>query len=82
MKKNDDIISTAEGYGTEGEAVFMHEGSPVFVPYCLAGERAEIKILAVKGSVAYGKCRRVLSPSPDRVPPPCPVFEKCGGSST
>ena len=79
MKKNDDIISTAEGYGTEGEAVFMHEGSPVFVPYCLAGERAEIKILAVKGSVAYGKCRRVLSPSPDRVPPPCPVFEKCGG---
>lgn len=79
MKKNDVIVSTAEGYGTEGEAVFLHEGAPVFVPFCMEGERAEIKILSVKGGVAYGKCERVLTPSPQRVQPQCPVFGKCGG---
>lgn len=78
MQKNQTIISTASGYGTEGEAVFREE-LPVFVPFCLEGERAEIKILSVKGGVAYGKCERVLQPSPQRVQPRCPLFTKCGG---
>ena len=79
MKKNDVIISTASGYGSEGEAVFVCEGSPVFVPFCIEGERAEVKILSVKGSVAYGKCERLLVPSPLRAQPACPLFTKCGG---
>lgn len=79
MKKNDVITSTAAGYGTEGEAVFYCDGAPVFVPFCIEGERAEIKILSVKGGVAYGKCERVIDPSPKRTVPPCPVFGKCGG---
>ena len=79
MKKNDVITSTASGYGTEGEAVFVCDGTPVFVPFCMEGERAEIKILSVKGGAAYGKCEKLLSPSPERVLPQCPVFTKCGG---
>ena len=79
MKKNDVIISEASGYGSECEAVFLHGDSPVFVPFCIRGERAEIKILSAKGGVAYGRCERVLSPSPARVDAPCPVFGKCGG---
>ncbi len=78
MQKNDVIISTAAGYGSEGEAVFPGE-PPVFVPFCIEGESAEIKVLAVKGGAAYGKCERVLSPSAHRVTPRCPLFTKCGG---
>ena len=79
MQKNEIYTSTATGYGTEGEAVFSVENTPVFVPYCLEGERAEIKILSVKGGAAYGKCERVLQPSPLRTEPACPLFYKCGG---
>ena len=79
MQKNDIITAVAGGYGSEGEAVFVHSGTPVFVPGAIEGEEAEIKILSVKGGVAYGKLLRVLSPSPVRVVPPCPVFGRCGG---
>ena len=54
MQKNDVFISTASGYGTEGEAVFPGN-PPVFVPFCIEGEQAEIKVLAVKGGAAYGR---------------------------
>ena len=79
MKKNDVIISTATGYGSEGEAIFMHENCPVFVPFCLEGERAAVKILSVKGNIAYGKCVETVAPSKERVQPACPVFTRCGG---
>lgn len=79
MQKNQIYTSVATGYGTEGEAVFIAENTPVFVPYCIEGESAEIKILAVKGGAAYGKCERILNASPQRVQPACPLFEKCGG---
>ena len=79
MQKNDIVTAVAGGYGSEGEAVFVHSGTPVFVPGAIEGEEAEIKILSVKGGVAYGKLLRVLSPSPVRVVPPCPVFGRCGG---
>ena len=78
MQKNDVFISTASGYGTEGEAVFPGN-PPVFVPFCIEGEQAEIKVLAVKGGAAYGRCERVLAPSAHRVTPRCPLFSKCGG---
>ena len=79
MQKNQVFISTASGYGTEGEAVFRQDGTSVFVPFCLDGEEAEVKVLAVKGGAAYGKCMRVIKPSPHRVTPECGVFGKCGG---
>lgn len=47
---------------------------PVFVPLTLPGEEVE-------GDVAEGKMAqpRILSPSADRVRPPCPHFKGCGG---
>ncbi len=79
MQKNQYFTAAAEGLGTAGEAVFSADGYKVFVPYCLEGEEAEIKVLSVKGTVAYGKAEKILKPSADRVKPVCPVFEKCGG---
>ena len=79
MQKNEKFISVACGYGTEGEAVFRVQDTPVFVPFCLEGERAEVKVLAIKGGVAYGRCEEVLERSPYRVQPRCPLFKRCGG---
>ena len=78
MKKNEVYKLTATGYGTEGEGVCRADCT-VFVPALMEGEEALVKILSVKGAVAYGKVEKILTPSPNRVPPVCPVFSKCGG---
>lgn len=78
MKKNEVYKLSALGYGTEGEGVCRADCT-VFVPNLMEGEEALVKILSVKGNVAYGKVEELISPSPCRVRPVCPVFLKCGG---
>jgi len=62
-----------------GEGVARIEDFVVFVPFVLAGERAEVEITEVKKRFARAKLRQVVSASPDRVAPPCPYFGACGG---
>lgn len=67
------------GLGHSGEGVGRYEGFTVFIPFALPGERVEARILQVKKNYAVGKLKRVLSESPDRIAPPCAVYERCGG---
>ena len=62
-----------------GEGVARIEELVVFVPFVLVGEEVEAEITEVKKSFARAKLIRVLQPSPDRVPAPCPYFGGCGG---
>ncbi len=79
MDKNEIIIGCAEALGTSGEGIVKQDGMTVFVPYLLPGERAKIKILQVKGSIAYGRALEIFTPAEERVRPVCPVFGRCGG---
>ncbi len=79
MEKNQTFVGTAEGMGTNGEGIVKKDGFTVFVPYLLPGERANIKILKVKGNVAYGKAEEILTPAEERVRPKCAAFFRCGG---
>ena len=79
MKKNDRLIGIAEALGTSGEGIVRADGTTVFVPFLLPGERAQIKILQQKGNIAYGKAEEVFTPAEERVRPKCSVFFKCGG---
>ncbi len=79
MRKNDVIIGSAESLGTNGEGIVRADGCTLFVPYLLPGERARIKVLQTKGTVAYGKAGEIFTPAEERVRPACPVFTRCGG---
>ncbi|MCH5143317.1 MAG: 23S rRNA (uracil(1939)-C(5))-methyltransferase RlmD [Clostridiales bacterium] len=81
MEKNELHTGKVISLGTEGEGIINTEGTTVFVPFCLVQEEVSFKVLKVKGNIAYGKLEKVLTPSKDRVAPPCPVFKKCGGCS-
>jgi tRNA/tmRNA/rRNA uracil-C5-methylase (TrmA/RlmC/RlmD family) len=65
-----------------GHCVARHEGRVVFVRHALPGERVVARVTEDGGG---GYCRadavRVLRPSADRVPPPCPHAGpgRCGG---
>lgn len=79
MLKNDSIVLTCQRLGSNGEGVAQYEGTTVFVPEFLVGERALVRVLAVKGDIAYGKVEELYTPAEQRVRPVCPVFSKCGG---
>ena len=79
MEKNQTVTGIAAALGTNGEGIVKGEGYTLFVPYLLPGERAKIKILRVKGNVAYGKAEEIFTPADERVRPECSAFYRCGG---
>ncbi len=81
IQKNERLRLRCERLGSELEGVCSHEGMAVFVPGVLPNEEAEVLCVKAMPRYAFGKCLRVLTPSPERVAPPCPVYEKCGGCS-
>ncbi len=65
-----------------GHCVARHEGRVVFVRHALPGERVVVSVTEARGgSFCRGDAVEVLSASPDRVAPSCPVAVPggCGG---
>jgi 23S rRNA (uracil1939-C5)-methyltransferase len=56
-----------------------HDGRATFVPLAAPGERVRARIDRDKGRVAWAELVAIERASPDRVPPPCPLFGACGG---
>ena len=70
-------------YGGDGLARLPADehgpGKAVFVPFVLAAEEIEVSLLEQKAGFARARAEQILQPSPYRVPPPCPYFQRCGG---
>lgn len=79
LAKNQIHRVTVTGCTAEGQGVARVEGRAVFVAGALPGEEAEVRILKVTKTAVWGKIERLLSPSPERVEPDCPVCARCGG---
>lgn len=79
MQKNQSYHGVVAYLGSEGEGVINLNGGRAFVPGCITGEEVSFTVLKVRDGVAFGKLEEVLTPSPERVQPRCPVFLKCGG---
>ena len=78
LRKNDEITVEIERFG--GEMGIAHlSGMTLFVEGALPGETVAARAQKVEKTHAFLKTLRVLTPSPDRVTPPCPYYEKCGG---
>lgn len=79
LKKNAEITLEITGMTAEGMGVGRHEGMAVFVPLTAPGDQIRARIVKLAKSYAYGKLMEILSPSPERIEPDCPVFSQCGG---
>ncbi len=62
-----------------GRGVARHEGFVIFVENVAPDEDVRAEITQVKKNHAEAKYLEVLTPSPHRVQPICPVFGICGG---
>ncbi|WP_173917412.1 23S rRNA (uracil(1939)-C(5))-methyltransferase RlmD [Halobacillus sp. Marseille-Q1614] len=79
VQKNQTIELKFEDLTHEGNGVGKVDGYPLFVPYGLPGERAEVKVVKVKKNFGFGKLMDVIEASGERVEPPCDVYYQCGG---
>jgi len=75
------LLLDIEKLSHEGRGLARHEGKVVFVDGALPGERVIATFTASKGSYSEARAVEVLLVSPDRVIPPCPFFQACGGCS-
>lgn len=73
------LVLTLERFAAQGRAVAHAGGKAVLVERGIAGETAAAEIIAEHPRHALARVVKVLTPSPDRVAPPCPHFERCDG---
>jgi len=66
-------------YSHQGEGIGRINNFIVFVPGTILGEKVKVKITEVKKNFARGRLEEVISSSPHRIKPPCPVYHLCGG---
>ena len=62
-----------------GKGVGRENGKAMFVPYTIEGETVSAEIVREKKQFAEAELVDVKESSPDRVPPECPYFGRCGG---
>lgn len=79
LEKNDVIETDIASFGMEGEGVARIDGKAVFIRGAIRGERVRAKIIATRPKFDVGLLQTVITPSPDRAEPVCPVYGKCGG---
>ncbi|MFD1459292.1 23S rRNA (uracil(1939)-C(5))-methyltransferase RlmD [Scopulibacillus daqui] len=79
VKKNDIIEVSFHDLTHDGSGVGKIDGYALFVSNVLPGEKAKIKVLKTKKGYGYGKLLELQKSSPDRVDPPCDIYDQCGG---
>ena len=70
-------------YGGDGLARLPADaqgrGKTVFLPFVIPGEQVDASVVESRSGFVRAKLEEVVTPSPDRVAPPCSYFGKCGG---
>ncbi|MEG2699769.1 MAG: 23S rRNA (uracil(1939)-C(5))-methyltransferase RlmD, partial [Hungatella sp.] len=79
MIKNEIFTITIEDMNETGEGVGKLDGYIWFVKDTIIGDVVEVKAMKTKKSYGFARLMRVITPSPHRVKPPCPVARQCGG---
>ncbi|MET3505312.1 23S rRNA (uracil(1939)-C(5))-methyltransferase RlmD [Halalkalibacter oceani] len=70
---------TIKRLGINGEGVGYFKKRVVFVPGALPGEEVVAEVTKVQPRFAEAKVKKLRKSSPDRVAPPCPIYDSCGG---
>lgn len=78
-KKNELVTVEITDIGTGGEGIGRADGYTLFVKGAVCGDVVTARVLKAKKTYGYAKIESLLTPSPDRAEPVCPVAGRCGG---
>lgn len=79
LKKGESVSINISSLGSEGEGVGKVDHLAIFVDGALPGETVTAEITSIKKSFAHAKLLHLEKASESRIPPPCPLFGRCGG---
>ncbi|MBE6014662.1 MAG: 23S rRNA (uracil(1939)-C(5))-methyltransferase RlmD [Lachnospiraceae bacterium] len=79
MNKNDYVTVTIEDMSTTGEGIGKADGFTLFIKDAYVGDTVEAKVMKAKKTYGFAKLTKIITPSPDRVTPRCPIHKACGG---
>ncbi len=79
LERGDVIELDLLSWGRLGEAMAAHDGRDVFVFGGIPGERVVAEVVAIRRRYVAAQVINVISPSDDRVDPPCSYFGQCTG---
>jgi len=68
-----------DGLTHEADGVSRVEGYALFVFGALPGERVRAEVVSTGKSYGRARLIEVTKPSGERVQPPCPIYDACGG---
>lgn len=79
VAKNDELVLTITDMSEEGNGIGRTEGYALFVKDTVPGDTVKVKVMKTKKNFGFARLVELLTPSPDRVEPVCPVAASCGG---
>jgi len=79
VKKNTVLTLHIEGVNAKGFGVARVNDFVLLVDGALPGDTLEARLVKLKSRYGYAKAMRIVTPSPHRVTPKCPVSQRCGG---
>jgi len=80
MYKKDDLVTVKIiDMTSEGEGIGKADGFPFFIKDAIVGDEVKAKIIKAKKNYAYARLMEIITPSEDRINPPCPIARPCGG---
>ncbi|GGJ23251.1 23S rRNA (uracil(1939)-C(5))-methyltransferase RlmD [Paenibacillus hunanensis] len=79
LQVGDPIIVTIKRLGINGEGVGYYRRKAVFIDGALPGEVIKANVTEVQHKFIKATIRELEKKSPQRIEPPCPVFDVCGG---
>lgn len=79
VRKGESVEIEVEKVAFGGRGIARRHGFVLFVRGGLPGDRVLARVYRKKKDFAEARVLEVLSPSPDRIDPPCPYTGACGG---
>ncbi len=78
MIENEELILNIESFSNLGYGIARQDGKVVFVANACTGDEVEAKIDKVCKNYVYATAKKVVTPSPHRTEPICPLQKVCG----
>ncbi|TWI54427.1 23S rRNA (uracil(1939)-C(5))-methyltransferase RlmD [Halalkalibacter nanhaiisediminis] len=79
IEKGQQFPLTIKRLGINGEGVGYFKRQVVFVHGALPNEEIVAEVIKVNPRFAEAIVKKIRKKSPERVTPPCPIYDKCGG---
>lgn len=70
---------TIQSLAFGGKGVSRYNGFLLFVPDTVPGDQVDVRITATQARFGEAEVVQVVASGPDRIPPRCPYFGRCGG---